>query len=138
MSPWSFENQMNAIQTVATHLSEWMQQTGVQETVMDIDALGERVLFRTRAFYQGRWIDDEVPDLIVREATDARAAMAQLGGGAWTKGHFAMKSNDYRLTTDFDYDSAPTLDPPYTLADCATELRLSPRRPETTPDWLHA
>lgn len=45
MSTWSFENQMNAIQTVATHLSEWMQQTGVQETVMDIDALGERVLF---------------------------------------------------------------------------------------------
>ena len=125
MSTWSFENQMNAIQTVATHLSEWMQQTGVQETVMDIDALGERVLFRTRAFYQGRWIDDEVPDLIVREATDARAAMAQLGGGAWTKGHFAMKADDYRLTTDFDYDSAPTLDPPYTLA-------------ETTPDWLHA
>lgn len=112
MSTWSFENQMNAIQTVATHLSEWMQQTGVQETVMDIDALGERVLFRTRAFYQGRWIDDEVPDLIVREATDARAAMAQLGGGAWTKGHFAMKADDYRLTTDFDYDSAPTLDPP--------------------------
>ena len=138
MSTWSFENQMNAIQTVATHLSEWMQQTGVQETVMDIDALGERVLFRTRAFYQGRWIDDEVPDLLVREATDARAAMAQLGGGAWTKGHFAMKADDYRLTTDFDYDSAPTLDPPYTLADCATELRLYPRRPETTPDWLHA
>lgn len=47
-----------------------------------------------------------------------------------------MKSDDYRLTTDFDYDAPPTLDPPYTPEDCAEDLRLHPRRPETVPAWM--
>ncbi len=136
MSPWSFENQMTAMQTVADHMGEWMRQTGVQETIMNIDALGQRVLFHTRALYRGQWVDNEVPAIIVREAIDLRAAMAQPGGGAWTKAHLTMKSDDYRLTTDFDYDAPPTLDPPYTPEDCAEDLRLHPRRPETVPAWM--
>ena len=136
MSPWSFENQMTAMQTVADHMGEWMRQAGVQETIMNIDALGQRVLVHTRALYRGQWVDNEVPAIIVREAIDLRAAMAQPGGGAWTKGHFAMKADDYRLTTDFDYDAPPTLDPPYTPEDCAEDLRLHPRRPETVPAWM--
>lgn len=133
MSPWSFENQMTAMQTVADHMGEWMRQAGVQETIMNIDALGQRVLVHTRALYRGQWVDNEVPAIIVREAIDLRAAMAQPGGGAWTKAHLTMKSDDYRLTTDFDYDAPPTLDPPYTPEDCAEDLRLHPRRPETVP-----
>lgn len=136
MSPWSFENQMTAMQTVADHMGEWMRQAGVQETIMSIDALGQRVLVHTRALYRGQWVDNEVPAIIVREAIDLRAAMAQPGGGAWTKAHLTMKSNDYRLTTDFDYDAPPTLDPPYTPEDCAEDLRLHPRRPETVPAWM--
>ena len=136
MSPWSFENQMTAMQTVADHMGEWMRQTGVQETIMNIDALGQRVLFHARALYRGQWVDNEVPAIIVREAIDLRAAMAQPGGGAWTKAHLTMKSDDYRLTTDFDYDAPPTLDPPYTPEDCAEDLRLHPRRPETVPAWM--
>ncbi|WP_034494569.1 hypothetical protein [Actinomyces gerencseriae] len=136
MSPWSFENQMTAMQTVADHMGEWMRQAGVQETIMSIDALGQRVLVHTRALYRGQWVDNEVPAIIVREAIDLRAAMAQPGGGAWTKAHLTMKSDDYRLTTDFDYDAPPTLDPPYTPEDCAEDLRLHPRRPETVPAWM--
>ena len=136
MSLWSFENQMTAMQTVADHMGEWMRQAGVQETIMSIDALGQRVLVHTRALYRGQWVDNEVPAIIVREAIDLRAAMAQPGGGAWTKAHLTMKSNDYRLTTDFDYDAPPTLDPPYTPEDCAEDLRLHPRRPETVPAWM--
>ena len=136
MSPWSFENQMTAMQTVADHMGEWMRQAGVQETIMSIDALGQRVLVHTRALYRGQWVDNEVPAIIVREAIDLRAAMAQPGGGAWTKAHLTMKSDDYRLTTDFDYDAPPTLDPPYTPEDCAEDLRLPPRRPETVPAWM--
>lgn len=136
MSPWSFENQMTAMQTVADHMGEWMRQAGVQETIMNIDALGQRVLVHTRALYRGQWADNEVPAIIVREAIDLRAAMAQPGGGAWTKAHLTMKSDDYRLTTDFDYDAPPTLDPPYTPEDCAEDLRLHPRRPETVPAWM--
>lgn len=136
MSPWSFENQMTAMQTVADHMGEWMRQAGVQETIMSIDALGQRVLVHTRALYRGQWVDNEVPAIIVREAIDLRAAMAQPGGGAWTKAHLTMKSDDYRLTTDFDYDTLPTLDPPYTPEDCAEDLRLHPRRPETVPAWM--
>ena len=136
MSPWSFENQMTAMQTVADHMGEWMRQAGVQETIMNIDALGQRVLVHARALYRGQWVDNEVPAIIVREAIDLRAAMAQPGGGAWTKAHLTMKSNDYRLTTDFDYDAPPTLDPPYTPEDCAEDLRLHPRRPETVPAWM--
>lgn len=136
MSPWSFENQMTAMQTVADHMGEWMRQAGVQETIMSIDALGQRVLVHTRALYRGQWVDNEVPAVIVREAIDLRAAMAQPGGGAWTKAHLTMKSDDYRLTTDFDYDAPPTLDPPYTPEDCAEDLRLHPRRPETVPAWM--
>ncbi|WP_454925274.1 hypothetical protein [Actinomyces gerencseriae] len=136
MSPWSFENQMTAMQTVADHMGEWMRQAGVQETIMNIDALGQRVLVHTRALYRGQWVDNEVPAIIVREAIDLRAAMAQPGGGAWTKAHLTMKSDDYRLTTDFDYDAPPTLDPPYTPEDCAEDLRLHPRRPETVPAWM--
>lgn len=136
MSPWSFENQMTAMQTVADHMGEWMRQAGVQETIMNIDALGQRVLVHTRALYRGQWVDNELPAIIVREAIDLRAAMAQPGGGAWTKAHLTMKSNDYRLTTDFDYDTLPTLDPPYTPEDCAEDLRLHPRRPETVPAWM--
>lgn len=136
MSPWSFENQMTAMQTVADHMGEWMRQAGVQETIMNIDALGQRVLVHTRALYRGQWVDNEVPAIIVREAIDLRAAMAQPGGGAWTKTHLTMKSDDYRLTTDFDYDAPPTLDPPYTPEDCAEDLRLHPRRPETVPAWM--
>ena len=136
MSPWSFENQMTAMQTVADHMGEWMRQAGVQETIMNIDALGQRVLVHTRALYRGQWVDNEVPASIVREAIDLRAAMAQPGGGAWTKAHLTMKSDDYRLTTDFDYDAPPTLDPPYTPEDCAEDLRLHPRRPETVPAWM--
>lgn len=94
MSPWSFENQMTAMQTVADHMGEWMRQAGVQETIMNIDALGQRVLVHTRALYRGQWADNEVPAIIVREAIDLRAAMAQPGGGAWTKAHLTMKSND--------------------------------------------
>ena len=136
MSPWSFENQMTAMQTVADHMGEWMRQAGVQETIMNIDALGQWVLVHTRALYRGQWVDNEVPAIIVREAIDLRAAMAQPGGGAWTKAHLTMKSDDYRLTTDFDYDAPPTLDPPYTPEDCAEDLRLHPRRPETVPAWM--
>ena len=136
MSPWSFENQMTAMQTVADHMGEWMRQAGVQETIMNIDALGQRVLVHTRALYRGQWVDNEAPAIIVREAIDLRAAMAQPGGGAWTKAHLTMKSDDYRLTTDFDYDAPPTLDPPYTPEDCAEDLRLHPRRPETVPAWM--
>ena len=136
MSPWSFENQMTAMQTVADHMGEWMRQAGVQETIMNIDALGQRVLVHARALYRGQWVDNELPAIIVREAIDLRAAMAQPGGGAWTKAHLTMKSNDYRLTTDFDYDAPPTLDPPYTPEDCAEDLRLHPRRPETVPAWM--
>lgn len=136
MSPWSFENQMTAMQTVADHMGEWMRQAGVQETIMSIDALGQRVLVHARALYRGQWVDNELPAIIVREAIDLRAAMAQPGGGAWTKAHLTMKSNDYRLTTDFDYDTPPTLDPPYTPEDCAEDLRLHPRRPETVPAWM--
>lgn len=136
MSPWSFENQMTAMQTVADHMGEWMRQAGVQETIMSIDALGQRVLVHTRALYRGQWVDNEVPAIIVREAIDLRAAMAQPGGGAWTKAHLTMKSDDYRLTTDFDYDAPPTFDPPYTPEDCAEDLRLHPRRPETVPAWM--
>ena len=136
MSPWSFENQMTAMQTVADHMGEWMRQAGVQETIMNIDALGQRVLVHARALYRGQWVDNEVPAIIVREAIDLRAAMAQPGGGAWTKAHLTMKSDDYRLTTDFDYDAPPTLDPPYTPEDCAEDLRLHPRRPETVPAWM--
>ena len=136
MSPWSFENQMTAMQTVVDHMGEWMRQAGVQETIMSIDALGQRVLVHTRALYRGQWVDNEVPAIIVREAIDLRAAMAQPGGGAWTKAHLTMKSDDYRLTTDFDYDAPPTLDPPYTPEDCAEDLRLHPRRPETVPAWM--
>ena len=136
MSPWSFENQMTAMQTVADHMGEWMRQAGVQETIMSIDALGQRVLVHTRALYRGQWVDNELPAIIVREAIDLRAAMAQPGGGAWTKAHLTMKSDDYRLTTDFDYDAPPTLDPPYTPEDCAEDLRLHPRRPETVPAWM--
>lgn len=136
MSPWSFENQMTAMQTVADHMGEWMRQAGVQETIMNIDALGQRVLVHTRALYRGQWVDNEVPAIIVREAIDLRSAMAQPGGGAWTKAHLTMKSDDYRLTTDFDYDAPPTLDPPYTPEDCAEDLRLHPRRPETVPAWM--
>lgn len=136
MSPWSFENQMTAMQTVADHMGEWMRQAGAQETIMNIDALGQRVLVHTRALYRGQWADNEVPAIIVREAIDLRAAMAQPGGGAWTKAHLTMKSDDYRLTTDFDYDAPPTLDPPYTPEDCAEDLRLHPRRPETVPAWM--
>ena len=136
MSPWSFENQMTAMQTVADHMGEWMRQAGVQETIMNIDALGQRVLVHTRALYRGQWVDNELPAIIVREAIDLRAAMAQPGGGAWTKAHLTMKSDDYRLTTDFDYDAPPTLDPPYTPEDCAEDLRLHPRRPETVPAWM--
>lgn len=136
MSPWSFENQMTAMQTVADHMGEWMRQAGVQETIMNIDVLGQRVLVHTRALYRGQWVDNEVPAIIVREAIDLRAAMAQPGGGAWTKAHLTMKSDDYRLTTDFDYDAPPTLDPPYTPEDCAEDLRLHPRRPETVPAWM--
>lgn len=136
MNPWSFENQMTAMQTVADHMGEWMRQAGVQETIMSIDALGQRVLVHTRALYRGQWVDNEVPAIIVREAIDLRAAMAQPGGGAWTKAHLTMKSDDYRLTTDFDYDAPPTLDPPYTPEDCAEDLRLHPRRPETVPAWM--
>ena len=120
MSPWSFENQMTAMQTVADHMGEWMRQAGVQETIMNIDALGQRVLVHSRALYRGQWVDNELPAIIVREAIDLRAAMAQPGGGAWTKAHLTMKSDDYRLTTDFDYDAPPTLDPP-------TPLRTAPR-----------
>ena len=126
MSLWSFENQMTAMQTVADHMGEWMRQAGVQETIMNIDALGQRVLVHARALYRGQWVDNEL----------LRAAMAQPGGGAWTKAHLTMKSNDYRLTTDFDYDTPPTLDPPYTPEDCAEDLRLHPRRPETVPAWM--
>lgn len=136
MSPWSFENQMTAMQTVADHMGEWMRQAGVQETIMNIDALGQRVLIHARALYRGQWVDNELPAIIVREAIDLRAAMAQPGGGAWTKAHLTMKSNDYRLTTDVDYDTPPTLDPPYTPEDCAEDLRLHPRRPETVPAWM--
>ena len=136
MSPWSFENQMTAMQTVTDHMGEWMRQAGAQETIMNIDALGQRVLVHTRALYRGQWADNEVPAIIVREAIDLRAAMAQPGGGAWTKAHLTMKSDDYRLTTDFDYDAPPTLDPPYTPEDCAEDLRLHPRRPETVPAWM--
>lgn len=136
MSPWSFENQMTAMQTVADHMGEWMRQAGVQETIMNIDALGQRVLVHARALYRGQWVDNELPAIIVREAIDLRAAMAQPGGGAWTKAHLTMKSNDYRLTTDFDYDTPPTLDPPYTPEDCAEDLRLHPHRPETVPAWM--
>ena len=136
MSPWSFENQMTAMQTVADHMGEWMRQAGVQETIMNIDALGQRVLIHARALYRGQWVDNELPAIIVREAIDLRAAMAQPGGGARTKAHLTMKSNDYRLTTDFDYDTPPTLDPPYTPEDCAEDLRLHPRRPETVPAWM--
>lgn len=136
MSSWSFENQMNAIQTVAAHLTQWMQQTGVQETVIDIDALGQRVLFHTHALHQGRWYANQVPAVIVSEAISIRAAMAQPGGGAWTKAKLAMNASDYRLITDFDYDSQPTLDPPYTPADCAEELRLFPRQPGAIPAWM--
>ena len=136
MSPWSFENQMTAMQTVADHMGEWMRQAGVQETIMNIDALGQRVLVHARALYRGQWVDNELPAIIVREAIDLRAAMAQPGGGAWTKAHLTMKSDDYRLTTDFDYDAPPTLDPPYTPEDCAEDLRLHPRRPETVPAWM--
>ena len=117
-------------------MGEWMRQAGVQETIMNIDALGQRVLVHTRALYRGQWVDNEVPAIIVREAIDLRAAMAQPGGGAWTKTHLTMKSDDYRLTTDFDYDAPPTLDPPYTPEDCAEDLRLHPRRPETVPAWM--
>ena len=103
---------------------------------MNIDALGQRVLVHARALYRGQWVDYELPAIIVREAIDLRAAMAQPGGGAWTKAHLTMKSDDYRLTTDFDYDTPPTLDPPYTPEDCAEDLRLYPRRPETVPAWM--
>ena len=111
---------MTAMQTVADHMGEWMRQAGVQETIMNIDALGQRVLVHSRALYRGQWVDNELPAIIVREAIDLRAAMAQPGGGAWTKAHLTMKSDDYRLTTDFDYDAPPTLDPP-------TPLRTAPR-----------
>lgn len=130
--------QSQAMAVISAHYADWMQQTGVTRMDVQVDALGTRVRFVTRAFKDGVWYNNEVPAMLVREAVDLKAAMATPGGGSWTRAVVSMSAPDYRLSTDFDYDVEPVLDPPYTPQDCADELRYFPREPGATPQWMHA
>ena len=47
-----------------------------------------------------------------------------------------MNSRDYRLVSDFDYDRRPEMTPAVSAEDCAEELRLFPRDPKATPEWM--
>ena len=130
--------QAQAMSVISAHYADWMQQTGVTRMDVQVDALGTRVRFVTRAFKDGVWYNNEVPAMLVREAVDLKTAMATPGGGSWTRAVVSMSAPDYRLSTDFDYDVEPVLDPPYTPQDCADELTYFPREPGATPQWMHA
>ncbi|QPL05342.1 MULTISPECIES: hypothetical protein [Actinomyces] len=133
-----FMEQMQATEIASAHYADWMQQTGVTRMDVQVDALGARVRFQTRAFKDGVWYNNEVPAMLVREAIDLRAAMATPQGGTWTRAVVSMSAPEYRLITDVDYDAKPVLDPPVNAEDCAEELRLFPRDPDATPDWMRA
>ena len=127
-----------ALDVITEHYAGWMQQTGVTQMDIQIDALGGRVRFVTRAFKDGVWYNNAVPALLVSEAIGLRNATVVPGGGSWTRASVFMSAPEYGIGTEFDYDVEPVLDPPYTPQDCADELMFFPRKPETIPAWMHA
>ncbi|WP_127841344.1 hypothetical protein [Actinomyces wuliandei] len=137
MPEWSFEAQMEAVDSLQTHLAEFMRSAGVSEVAVEVQCVGTRAAARTRALRPGgNWEENVVPGPIVEESVRLRSPMARPGGGAWTWALLTMSSRDYQLVSDFDYDHQPQLNPPVTTDDCAEELRLFPRDPRATPDWL--
>ena len=142
MSEWSMEGQMQAANEFSTACMQWMRSAGVEEMSIEIESVGTRATAHSRALRPSgvmrrpRWEENTVPREVVSLGVQLRVAMAQPGGGAWTKGTFSMKKDDYRLISDFDYDHEPDLDPPYTAQDVAQELQAFPCTPEATPDWM--
>ena len=142
MSEWSMEGQMQAANEFSTACMQWMRSAGVEEMSIEIESVGTRATAHSRALRPSgvmrrpRWEENTVPREVVSLGVQLRVAMAQPGGGAWTKGTFSMKKDDYRLISDFDYDHEPDLPPPYTADDVAEELRLFPRDPRATPAWM--
>ena len=142
MSEWSMEGQMQAANEFSTACMQWMRSAGVEEMSIEIESVGTRATAHSRALRPSgvmrrpRWEENTVPREVVSLGVQLRVAMAQPGGGAWTKGTFSMKKDDYRLISDFDYDHEPDLTPPYTAHDVAEEPRLFPRDPRATPAWM--
>ena len=136
---WSFEAKMQAVDSLQNGLAQWMRSVDASEVVIEVEALGGRASVRSHAQCErGSTEENTVPGPLVQEAAHLRAVMARPGGGAWTWARLGMSAPDYRLSTDFDYDVEPVLDPPYTPQDCADELKYFPREPGATPQWMHA
>ncbi|AWE41530.1 MULTISPECIES: hypothetical protein [unclassified Actinobaculum] len=142
MSEWSFETQMQAIEALSSACANWMRSARVEEVSIELQAVGKRIAAQTRALRSSRllrrggWEENTVPREIIEHAAQVRVAMARPGGGAWTKGLFTMNKRDYQLSSDFDYDHEPILNPPYTSQDVADELQFFPRDPRATPEWM--
>ncbi len=142
MTEWSFEAQMQAVEALSDACARWMRSSHIEEMSIDVQAVGTRAGVHSRALRssglmrRGGWKDNIVPREVVEPAVRVRTAMARPGGGTWTRGVFTMNKQDYQLVSDFDYDHEPVLNPPYSPEDVADELRLFPRDPGATPDWM--
>ena len=142
MTEWSFETQMEAFQAISDGWAKWMMANKVQEVVVEVEAVGTRAKASSRVLRprglmrRPAWADNELPTELAHQAVALRVAMARPGGGTWTWTKLSMNSQDYRLVSDFDYDRRPEMTPPVSAEDCAEELRLFPRDPKATPEWM--
>ncbi|AYD89025.1 hypothetical protein D5R93_01265 [Actinomyces lilanjuaniae] len=138
MPEWSFEAQMEAVDSLQTHLAEFMRSAGVSEVVVEVQCVGTRAAARTRALRPGGdWEENVVPGPIVEESVRLRSPMARPGGGAWTWASLTMSSRDYQLASDFDYDHQPQLTPPSPRTTVPRSCVSSPVTPGPPPTgWL--
>lgn len=136
MRPTSVEKQMRAVESLQLKVSQFLDASGADQAVIELQCLGSRAAARTRVRHGSQVEENVVPGDLVREAAGLRVVMAHPKGGAWTGAQFSMDAGERRLATDFDYDRKPELDPPVTAADCAKELKLFPRDPRATPEWM--
>ena len=137
------EDQMVLLQNMSTDWGNWMQSVDAQEVVVEVEGVGTRAAVTSRVLRprgilrRAQWAENEMPVELVREAVRLRALMAHPRGGTWTWAALAMKSSEgYKLISDFDYDRRPEMTPAVSAEDCAEELRLFPRDPKATPEWM--